>query len=77
MEKVYDVQKELDEVHNKAAEEIVQVEIKFNKLRTPMSKYSRVVHDNIPNMCKLRNRIPFLEHYLIRFVDCSFETLLI
>ncbi|CBY33853.1 unnamed protein product [Oikopleura dioica] len=36
LDKVYDVQKELDEVHNKAAEEIVQVEIKFNKLRTPM-----------------------------------------
>merc|ERR1712037_78674 len=49
LEKVYDVQKELDEVHNKAAEEIVQVEIKFNKVRTllnhPIIAESLAEHD--------------------------------
>jgi len=49
LEKVYDVQKELDEVHNKAAEEIVQVEIKFNKLRAPMYEKRAKAIAQIPN----------------------------
>ncbi|CAG5088934.1 Oidioi.mRNA.OKI2018_I69.PAR.g12016.t2.cds [Oikopleura dioica] len=49
LEKVYEVQKGLDEIHSKSAEEIVAVEIKYNKLRVPLYEKRAKAISEIPN----------------------------